>query len=205
MKNVAHIPTTTLEGSQERIRQRILEKAFSRFGRYGFGKTTMAEISKDCEMSPGNLYRYFKSKKDIGADCAKRAMSQKLDLLRNIIDNESLSPNQKLHASALEVLNYMHYQFSDQPALMELVDFISRERWTTVQKYAKQERLLISEILLQGNSSGDFNIPDVLETSKWIQAALMKFFSPRSMDAFTLEELRKEAEGVINTLIKGLK
>jgi hypothetical protein len=88
---------------------------------------------------------------------------------------------------------------------MELVDFISRERWAIVQKYAKQERLLISEILLQGNTSGDFNIPDVQETSKWIQAALMKFFSPRSMDAFTLEELRKEAEGVINTLIKGLK
>jgi len=25
------------------------------------------------------------------------------------------------------------------------------------------------------------------------------------MDAFTLEELRKEAEGVVNTLIRGLK
>ena len=205
MKTVEHTPISTLEGSQERIRQRILEKAFSRFGRYGFGKTTMAEISKDCEMSPGNLYRYFKSKKDIGADCAKRAMSQKLDLLRKIIDNENLSPNQKLHASASEVLNYMHYQFSDQPALMELVDFISRERWSTVQKYAKQERLLISEILLQGNSSGDFNIPDVLETSKWVQAALIKFFSPRYMDAFKLEELRREAEGVVNTLIRGLR
>ena len=65
MKNVEHTPISTLEGSQEKVRQRILEKAFSRFGRYGFGKTTMAEISKDCEMSPGNLYRYFKSKKDI--------------------------------------------------------------------------------------------------------------------------------------------
>ena len=195
MKNVEHIPVTTLERSQERVRQRILEKAFSRFGRYGFGKTTMAEISKDCEMSPGNLYRYFKSKKDIGADCAKRAMSQKLELLRKIIDNENLSPNQKLHASASEVLNYMHYQFSDQPALMELVDFISRERWTTVQKYAKQERLLISEILLQGNTSGDFNIPDVQETSKWIQAALMKFFSPKVYGCIHLGRIEKRGRG----------
>ena len=165
----------------------------------------MAEIAKDCAMSPGNLYRYFKSKKDIGADCAKRAMSQKLALVKKIIDNENFSSIQKLHASTLEVLNYMHFQFSDQAELMELVDFISRERWDIVQEYMKQERFLISEILTQGNRSRDFNIRDVQETSKWIQAALMKFFSPRSMDAFTLEELRKEAEGVVNTLIRGLK
>ena len=88
---------------------------------------------------------------------------------------------------------------------MELVDFISRERWDIVQEYMKQERFLISEILTQGNRSRDFNIRDVQETSKWIQAALINFFSQRSMDAFTLEELRKEAEGVVNTLIRALK
>jgi len=205
MKTIKPATTNSLEETQLSIRQRILEKAFSRFGRYGFGKTTMAEIAKDCAMSPGNLYRYFKSKKDIGADCAKQAMSQKLELVRKIIDNENFSSIQKLHASTLEVLNYMHFQFSDQAELMELVDFISRERWDIVQEYMKQERFLISEILSQGNSSRDFNIRDVQETSKWIQAALMKFFAPRSMDAFTLEELRKEAEGVVNTLIRGLK
>jgi AcrR family transcriptional regulator len=34
-----------------------------RFGWYGFGKNTMAEIAKDCEVSSGNLYCYFKIKK----------------------------------------------------------------------------------------------------------------------------------------------
>tara|TARA_B110000881_G_scaffold112912_1_gene99198 strand:+ start:677 stop:910 length:234 start_codon:yes stop_codon:yes gene_type:complete len=53
--------------------------------------------------------------------------------------------------------------------------------------------------------SGDFTIPDVLETSIWVQAALTKFFSPRYMEAFKLKELRREAEGVVNTLIRGLK
>tara|TARA_B110001454_G_C12552817_1_gene364332 strand:+ start:91 stop:708 length:618 start_codon:yes stop_codon:yes gene_type:complete len=205
MKTIEPATNSTLEKTRANIRQRILNKAFSRFGRYGFGKTTMAEIAKDCEMSPGNLYRYFKSKKDICADCASRILQQRLELVQEIINNKKMSPGEKLKASVLEVLNYMHYHFSEQPALMELVDFISRERWKIVQKYMEREKLLISKILCQGKNSGDFNIPDVLETSIWIQAALTKFFSPRYMDAFTLEELKREAEGVVNTLIRGLK
>ncbi|MBT6600853.1 MAG: TetR/AcrR family transcriptional regulator [Nitrospina sp.] len=195
----------TLKKPQESIRQVILDKAFLRFGRYGYGKTTMAEIAKDCEMSSGNLYRCFKSKKDICADCGSRILKQRLELVQKTINNKKLNPNEKLKVAVLEVLNYMHYNFSEQPALMELVDFISRERWAIVKEYMEQEKLLISEILFQGKYSGDFNISDVLETSIWIQTALTKFFSPRYMEASKLEELRREADGVVNILIRGLK
>lgn len=193
------------EETTEEIKNNILDKAFLRFCHFGFGKTTMAEISEDCEMSAGNLYRYFENKKKIGEGCAKRCMQQKLDIVREIVRNHKLTPEKKLQAFALEVLDYMHHQFSDQPALMELVDFISRERWDVVLQYMEQERSLLSEILSEGNRSGDFNVLDVLETAKNIQAALIKFIAPRYMDAFPLEELRKEATAVTSLLIKGLK
>ena len=193
------------EETTEEIKHNILDKAFARFGHFGFGKITMAEIAKDCGMSAGNLYRYFENKKEIGAGCAKRCMQQKLELVREIVRNHRIKPEKKLQAFALEVLEYMHHQFSDQPAVMELVDFISRERWDIVLQYMEQERSLLSEILSEGNRSGDFNIPDVLGTAKWIQAALIKFIAPRYMDAFTLEELRNEAIGVTAMLTKGLK
>ena len=189
----------------EETRNIILDKAFIRFGRYGFGKTTMAEIAKDCEMSAGNLYRYFENKKEIGAGCASRCMQQKLELVREIIRNHRKKPEKKLQAFALDVLEYMHQQFSDQPRLMELVDFISYERWDIVAKYMEQERSLLSEILSEGNRHGVFNIPDVQKTAKWIQASLIKFIAPRYMDAFTLEELRQEATGVTAMLTEGLK
>ena len=189
----------------EETKNIILDKAFARFGHFGFGKTTMAEIAKDCEMSAGNLYHYFPSKKDIGAGCAKHCMRQKLDLIRGIARDPRLNPEKKLQAFTLDVLAYMHHQFSDQPAVMELVDFVSRERWDIVAQYMEQERSLISEILSEGIRSGDFNIQDVLETAKWIQAALIKFIAPRYMDAFTFEELRKEAIGVTDILVQGLK
>lgn len=193
------------EETSEAIKHDILDKAFARFGHYGFGKTTMAEIAKDCDMSAGNLYRYFENKKEIGAGCARRCMQQKLELVRGIVRNNKLSPDKKLQRFSLDVLDYMHQQFSDQPALMELVDYISRERWNIVQQYMDQEKSLLSEILSEGNRTEIFNVPDVLETARWIQAALIKFIAPRYMDAYTLEELRREATGVIALLTRGLK
>ncbi len=193
------------EETTEAIKGDILDKAFIRFGRYGFGKTTMAEIAHDCDMSAGNLYRYFENKKEIGAGCARRCMQQKLELVREIVRNNNLKPDAKLKRFTLDVLDYMYEQFSDQPILMELVDFISRERWDIVQQYMEQERSLLSEILSEGIRSGEYKIADVLETSKWIQASLIKFIAPRYMDAFSLDELRKEARGVAGLLTQGLK
>jgi len=193
------------EETTQAIKNDILDKAFARFGHYGFGKTTMAEIAKDCDMSAGNLYRYFENKKEIGAGCARRCMQQKLELIREIVRNNKLSPDGKLKRFALDVLDYMHQQFSDQPALMELVDFISRERWDIVQQYMEQERSLLSEILSEGNRSGVYKVTDVIETSKWIQSSLTKFIAPRYMDAFSLEELQREATGVTALLNQGLK
>ena len=193
------------EETTEAIKHDILDKAFLRFGRFGFGKTTMAEIAKDCDMSAGNLYRYFDNKKEIAAGCAQRCMQQKLELVREILRNPNLSPDRKLQRFALDILEYMHQQFSDQPALMELVDFVSRERWDIVTHYMEQEKSLLSEILSEGNRSGQYNVSNVLETAKWIQASLIKFIAPRYMDAFSLEELRKEATGVTTLLTAGLK
>ncbi len=189
----------------EETRNTILDKAFIRFGRYGFGKTTMDEIAKDCNMSAGNLYRYFENKREIGEGCTRRCMQQKLELVRKIVRNHRMKPEQKLQTFSLEILEYMHHQFSNQPRLMELVSFISSERWSIVQQYMEQERSLLSEVLSEGNRSGTFNIPDVQKTAGWIQAALIKFIAPRYMDAFTLEELRNEAIGITSMLIEGVK
>ena len=92
----------------------------------------MAKIAKDCDMSAGNLYHYFDNKKEIAAGCAQRCMQQKLELVREIIRDTNLSPEKKLQRFASDILEYMHEQFANQPALMELVDFVSRERWDIV-------------------------------------------------------------------------
>ncbi len=50
----------------------ILEAAQTCFARSGFHQTSMQEICAEAGMSPGNLYRYFRSKEEIIAGIAER-------------------------------------------------------------------------------------------------------------------------------------
>ncbi len=50
---------------KDTVRDCIIEAAKKRFSHFGYAKTTMAEVAGDCEMSPGNLYRFFPGKLDI--------------------------------------------------------------------------------------------------------------------------------------------
>ena len=53
-------------------RSEILEAAQACFARAGFHQTSMQEICAEAGMSPGNLYRYFRSKEEIIAGIAER-------------------------------------------------------------------------------------------------------------------------------------
>src|ERR1700754_2645280 len=53
-------------------RGEILAAAQTCFARAGFHQTSMQEICTEAGMSPGNLYRYFRSKEEIIAGIAER-------------------------------------------------------------------------------------------------------------------------------------
>ena len=194
----------TLDKTQAEIKNKILEAAHARFGQYGMGKTTMAEIAKDCGMSVGNLYRFYENKTQIGIDCCKSCLAEKKALLREILSRPNLTAGQRLDAFVLETLHYLSGQFSEQPRLFELVMFISMERRDLVAQHLKELQSLLTEILSEGNKTGEFDVPDVLTSAEMILAATMKFTAPHFMTLFPLEQLEQEAKGVVQLLIRGL-
>src|ERR1700752_5399442 len=54
-------------------RSEILQAAQTCFARSGFHQASMQEICAEAGLSPGNLYRYFRSKEDIIAGLAALA------------------------------------------------------------------------------------------------------------------------------------
>jgi AcrR family transcriptional regulator len=194
----------TLEQTSEEIKDQILDAAFERFGRYGFGKTTMVEIAKDCDMSAGNLYRYYLNKKEIAADCAGRCMKNAEDLWREILKQPDLSPAERLTIIVVKKLDYLHQQFSDHPPLFELVMYISGERGDLVGRHMGVLQSLVAEVLAEGNRTGDFHVPDVLETARVFLAATTKFIAPHFMGGLDLKESEKEAREVVQLLVQGL-
>ncbi|MDH5761418.1 MAG: TetR/AcrR family transcriptional regulator [Nitrospinota bacterium] len=189
----------------EEIKSLILEKAIDRFVRYGFGKTTMVEIAKDCGMSAGNLYRYFESKFDIGVGVAQQYISQAEQILRDVLQRPGLSPIQRLEAFVLEKLKFMHSHIVEQPNVQDLVNYILDERWDLVERHRDVQNSLMSEILSEGNRSGEFKVADVDHTANTIYAMTTKFRLPHFIKNITIEELELEAKSVVDLMIQGLK
>ncbi|MDO8691491.1 MAG: TetR/AcrR family transcriptional regulator [Dehalococcoidia bacterium] len=61
------------EAHLEARRQQIVAAAFACFSRGGFNLTTMQDICREAQLSPGAVYRYFRGKEDI-----VRAMVQQI-------------------------------------------------------------------------------------------------------------------------------
>ena len=192
------------EKTPEIVRNEILEAAFHRFGKFGLGKSTMAEIASDCNMSAGNLYRFYKNKAEIGAACAQHCMGESEKYLLEAVNRKDLSSGERLENFIILKLEYIYGQFSEHPLHHELVGFISKERPDLVHGHLKKMQTMLTEIIDEGNSQGEFDVPDPTLAAGAVLSACTKFIAPHFLGMYTLEQLKKEAVSVVQLLLKGL-
>ena len=187
------------------IGSQIVEAAHNRFRHYGYGKTTMAEIAADTGMSAANLYRYFKSKQDIIAECANRCMCERVDRLRAAIRMPGLTAIEQLQTYVLTDLNMSHEMAEDDEKISELVNNITLQRPDMVYKKIEAENSLIAEILAHGNETGEFAIDDIVNTASTIHMSLVVFNVPIFMSLYSLEEFKEKASSIIELIVTGLR
>ncbi|RKZ70931.1 MAG: hypothetical protein DRQ48_05135 [Gammaproteobacteria bacterium] len=186
------------------ISSQIVEAAHNRFRHYGYGKTTMAEIAADIGMSAANLYRYFKNKQDIIAECANRSMCERLDRLRVAIRKPELSAIERLKAYVLTDLVISQEMAENDEKINELVNNITLQRPDMVYSKIEAENAVIEEILSYGNETGEFAIDDISNTANTIHMSLVIFNVPTFMSLYSLEEFGEKAVSVIELIVSGL-
>ena len=185
-------------------RQQILEAAFQRIMHYGYAKTTMAEIARDCCMSAGNIYRFFASKIDIAEAMARKLNAEINQENAALARGPGTAPEKlkKFHLTALRTT----YQKLDQDAkVLEVAEVLSSERPTFANEELAQERVYLVQILEQGVAEGDFaKLEDPNYTAEMIQTATMKFRYPQLFSRLTLPKLERELNGVMDLLLAAL-
>ncbi len=97
------------ERERERRRQQILVAAKRVFSAKGFNKTTMEDIAKVAELSPGTLYLYFKNKDELYASLSLRILEYMLIRLEHVNAQHQLSPQQRI--DSLKAAMYDVYEF----------------------------------------------------------------------------------------------
>lgn len=190
------------ENLDETARQ-ILNAASRRFLHYGYKKTTMSEIAEDCNMSTGNLYRYFPSKLDIAESFVAVLRRDHIARLRKVLERTELTPARKLREFFVKKFELSYERFHDKPKVFELSSSLLQERPKVALEWEAAEGRVLAEILLQGDQEGSFAIDDAPQTAKILQDAAYRFTSPAVFLEGEFEELAAELNGVIDLVIDG--
>ncbi len=189
----------------DHIRQRILEIARERFSHYGYGKTTMADIAGDVDMSTANLYRYFTNKLDIASACAQHCIQQELDQSRQAISKKGLSAEQKLLRLTMLMIEHAHEVIAENTHLNETIAMITMERPDIVHESLAAQQKMIAEILVQGNNADEWQINDTNAIAKILLSSLTLFNFPLFVGLFPKSEFEQRAKDLIALLIKAMR
>ncbi len=188
---------------EDRIRHRILDAAARRFTDYGYGKTTVAEIARDCGMSSGNVYRYFESKEAIAIAGVEKKLEEKSATCEAATD-ASASAIEQLRQYLLARLRFSHAFNCGGSHLHELVQLITERHHDLIDKYEMRVIGCLTQIIERGIKCGEFSWLDAKQAAISISAATVMFNYPMFMQE-TLDSMEAKLNGLLELLHQGLK
>jgi AcrR family transcriptional regulator len=185
-------------------RDRILQAAMTRIKHYGYGKTTMAEIAADCDMSPGNIYRFFEAKIDIAEAMARKHYADEHAAMAQVGRRKDWPADKRLKEMLLKRMRDNFQMFSDNAKILEVAEVLTRERPVFMNELIALERVGITAVIQEAMDNGIFAKGDAEFMAEMLQAATVKFGIPQLISRLTLPKLEREFEGVMNLILQGL-
>jgi AcrR family transcriptional regulator len=185
-------------------RDRILHAAMARIKHYGYGKTTMAEIAADCDMSPGNIYRFFEATIHSAEAMARKHYAAEQAELSAIARKKDWPADKRLRELFFKRLRDSFGMFEENAKIIEVAEVLHNERPTFANEQLALERVFLIAVLEDGEKAGIFAPGDHAFTAEMMQAATMKFGVPQLFSQLTLPKLERELEGVLGLILNGL-
>ena len=185
-------------------RDRILQAAMNRIKHYGYGKTTMAEIAADCDMSPGNIYRFFEAKIDIAEAMARKHYAEEHAAMAAVGRRKDWPADRRLREMLLKRMRDNFQMFEENAKILEVAEVLTRERPLFMNELIALERVGMTALIEEGVEAGIFAPCDPEFTAEMVQAATIKFGLPQLFSKLTLAKLEREFNGVMDLLLNGL-
>lgn len=191
-----------IEALDETARE-ILNAASRRFLHYGFRKTTMSEIANDCNMSTGNLYRYFPSKLDIAETFVRVLRQEAIGQLSRIAEDNTRNAADKLRQFFHHKCRYAYDRFHNNPKAYELSAELITERPKLAMEWEANEGRILAGILAEGERAGLFAIGNPARMARIVQDAAFRFTGPGVIREGEFDEIIDELDGVLDLVLDG--
>lgn len=183
----------------------ILDAASRRFLHYGYGKTTMSEIARDCNMSTGNLYRHFASKLDIAEAFVRRLRTEQIERLYAAARAPGASTEAKLRAFFRTKLKLAYERFHKRPKAFDLSQEILKERPAFADEWEAAEAAILVEILEAGEMTGELAVCDRKGTARILQDAFFRFTTSAVFYEGEHDALARELDQVMDLILDGFR
>jgi AcrR family transcriptional regulator len=158
----------------------ILDIAERLFGQLGFQKTTVADIARELEMSPANIYRYFAAKADIN-EAVVRNVFDKVEAMLDGIVVQKAPATEKLRAFIEAIERENANRFLENRKIHELVETSFDEKWSVLEKHVRNLDGSLAKIIAQGNAEGRYHVDDCELAAILVRSACLRFCHPRLM------------------------
>ena len=185
-------------------RARILTEAERLFRHYGYGKTTIADISEACGMSAANIYRFFPSKSALmEAICGRLIADMESKLF--VIVRMPIPASERLTIFITEIHRHTLENLLDHRKVHEMVVVAMEEQWTAIRAHLDRVAAYLAELIKDGIARGEFAPKDVERTAKAVHSAMVCFCHPVVVAQKLDDESRVTPEEMAAFLIGALK
>ncbi|MEL6754503.1 MAG: TetR family transcriptional regulator, partial [Pseudomonadota bacterium] len=165
---------------------------------------TMSEIARDCDMSAGNIYRFFASKLDI-AEAIARKFNVEIYQEYARIARTDLPATERLIQYFTYGMETTFHKLDSDAKIMEVAEVLAENRPLFANEELAQERIYLIEILEGGVARGEFKpMSDPAFTAEMLQVMTMKFRYPQLFSRLSLPKLQRELYGSLEILLSAL-
>lgn len=200
-----------MQNSKEQVKEEIVSGAGEIFSRFGYRKTTVAEIAQRVNKAKSSIFHYFNSKEEIFLAVLKKEGRELVRIFEEIIEKEQ-TPQLKLRAyflTRVEALaSIVNFYQALNDADLEHFDFIKNLR----SFHMEREIDRVGEILTEGVEQGIFEIENVTLAAGSIVTAFKGFESvyhdqgqPFEMNHQVSSEMAEQIECLLGILFKGIE
>ena len=186
-----------------KTRTRILVAAERRFKHYGYAKTSMVDIARDCAMSHANVYRFFRSKDDLVDAIAASWLAKSEKICRDVV-LLPLPASQRLVEFIVTLHRWKLREYVRDSRAHELLAVASHEQRSFIAVHLDVLRDLLVKIIDDGNARGEFAVRDPRGLALTIQHATARFCDPRQVAMYCNEPLEAQARAVMALLVAGI-
>jgi AcrR family transcriptional regulator len=185
------------------VRDQIVDAARAHFSRFGYSKTTVADLAKAIGFSKAYIYKFFDSKQAIGqaicVQCLERIVAAGE---AGIADGKTASEKLRRFFNGL-ILKSAELVFEEE-LLYDIAAHAAEERWPSVVAYLDRAETLVKEIILLGRETGEFERKTPIdETSEAILLVMQSFMNPLMLK-HNLDGLPDAPTKAINLVLRSL-